>query len=495
MAVIGAGPAGFYTAYRVQSKLPDAKIDMYEALPVPYGLVRFGVAPDHPEVKNCQDKFAEVALHPNFTYVGNCPIGDTPGSLPLPLLASHYDALVLSYGASKDRKLNVPGEDTLGGIYSARDFVGWYNGLPEHRDLNPDLQADEGAVVIGHGNVALDVARMLLCPVERLTRTDITEYALEALARSRVRRVRVVGRRGPMQAAFTIKELRELFTLPNVSFHPIPSSLLPPPESISAFPRAQKRILQMLHQHSSASSLPSSSTNPTTSKSWSLDFLLSPTAFFSLPTNSTCLSSIEFRCTTLSGPDPYSPTCPVSPTTETMTFPTSLAFKSIGYLSLPLPGASSLGIPFNPKLGLIPNEGGRVVIPVETGPPDFVETGTIRVPGVYVSGWVKRGPTGVIASTMYDAFETGDAVIEDWVGGGEGSGGKSVEFMEFGGAGTGEERRGWEAMEGIAKERGIRRVSWEEWRKIEEAEKQRGKRGGKEREKFARVEEMLGVLE
>jgi adrenodoxin-NADP+ reductase len=149
--------------------------------------------------QNCQDKFEEVAESPNFTFIGNVGIGTEPGHLPLSSMVPHYDAILFAYGASKDRKLGIPGEDTLDGIYSARAFVGWYNGLPEYAGLSPDLSQGEEAIVIGQGNVAMDVARILLSDVDALRHTDITEEALDTLARNRVKRVRVVGRRGPMQ--------------------------------------------------------------------------------------------------------------------------------------------------------------------------------------------------------------------------------------------------------------------------------------------------------
>lgn len=203
IAVIGSGPAGFYTAYRAMTKIPGAKVDMYEALPVPFGLVRFGVAPDHPEVKNCQDKFTDVAASPAFTFVGNVAVGSPSGradgaSVSLSSILRHYNAVVFAYGAAKDRTLGIPGE-SLGGVYSAREFVGWYNGLPEHAGLAPDLTRGDEAVIIGQGNVALDVARMLLEDVDVLRKSDIAAHAIETLSRSRVKRVRVVGRRGPMQ--------------------------------------------------------------------------------------------------------------------------------------------------------------------------------------------------------------------------------------------------------------------------------------------------------
>lgn len=248
MAVIGSGPAGFYTAYRVMSRVQGAKVDMYEALPVPYGLVRFGVAPDHPEVKNCQEKFEEVASSPDFTFIGNASVGHTNShtggsTIPLPVLLRNYDAVVFSYGASKDKTLGLEGEN-LKGVYSAREFVGWYNGLPDFANLEPDLTQGEDAVLIGQGNVALDVARMLLEDVNTLRKTDITTHAVETLSKSRIKRVHIVGRRGPMQAAFTIKEIRELMKLPDIGFHPIDTSLIP--QDLKSLPRAPKRLMEIL---------------------------------------------------------------------------------------------------------------------------------------------------------------------------------------------------------------------------------------------------------
>jgi len=179
------------------NKVQDAVIDMYEQLPVPYGLVRFGVAPDHPEVKNCQDTFEEVAQSPRFNYIGNVRVGH---DIELSKLKQHYDAILFSYGASEDRQLGIPGED-LKGVYSAREFVGWYNGLPQFQGLKPHLQAGEQTVVMGQGNVAMDVARILLTPVKILRSTDITEEALQTLSESKVKSVKVVGRRGPIQVS------------------------------------------------------------------------------------------------------------------------------------------------------------------------------------------------------------------------------------------------------------------------------------------------------
>lgn len=204
IAIIGSGPAGFYTAHRLLHKVQDAFIDMYEQLPVPYGLVRFGVAPDHPEVKNCQDTFEEVAQSPRFNYIGNVRVGH---DIELSKMKPHYDAMLFSYGADEDRRLGIPGED-LKGVFSARAFVGWYNGLPQFQNLQPDLQSGEHAVVVGQGNVALDVARILLAPLDHLRKTDITEQAVQTLSESKIKHVRVVGRRGPLQVSTSPQMLR-----------------------------------------------------------------------------------------------------------------------------------------------------------------------------------------------------------------------------------------------------------------------------------------------
>ncbi|EPS43469.1 hypothetical protein H072_2532 [Dactylellina haptotyla CBS 200.50] len=461
MAIIGSGPSGFYTAYRVQNKLPNAKIDMYESLPVPFGLVRFGVAPDHPEVKFCINTFDGVARHPNFIFIGNTPIGSDPGSLPFSALLPHYDAILLSYGASKDKKLGIPGEDTLSGILSARAFVGWYNGLPEHRDLNPDLQGGDGkAVVIGQGNVALDVARILLTPIDELRKTDITEYAIEALARSNIKEVEVVGRRGPMQAAFTIKEARELMQLSSVGFEPVDPTVMP--ENPSSLPRAKKRLMELIHK--------GSKTYPE-QKNWKLSFYRSPSAFDSSPSHPSKLSHIRFEKTATV---PDSDGEKVRPTGDFTDVNASLAFRSIGYKSEPISGMVEAGVPFDKDRGIVFNTLGRVTSPTSDGP--------VPVHGLYTAGWVRRGPTGIIASTMMDAFDAGDNITNDWLAG--------VKFL-----GKGDEvRAGWEAVKEEHEKRGIKRVSWDDWDKIDNAEKEKGQKIGKEREKFGTEAEMMAVI-
>lgn len=483
MAVVGSGPAGFYTAYRVMSLIDRAKVDMYEALPVPFGLVRFGVAPDHPEVKNCQDKFSEVASSPNFTFVGNVSISHKPfhpdgQSVPLATLLRHYDAVLFAYGAAKDRTLGIPGESTLKRIYSAREFVGWYNGLPEFAGLNPDLSQDE-AVIIGQGNVAVDVARALLEDVDKLRKTDMADYALEALSTSQVKRVRLVGRRGPMQAAFTIKEIRELTNLPGVSADPIDKSLIP--SDLKTIPRARKRLTELLLK---GSQTPQSSA----SKSWSLDFCMSPTEFHPDPAGPDAVGSTNFERTSLS-PDPFDPSARATGTGETTTLASPLVFRSIGYKSVALPEFDTLGVAFDPGRGVISNDqsGGRVLR--STAAPGRAESEDPELlPGLYCSGWVKRGPTGVIASTMEDAFATAEAIAEDWKGG-----------KKFLGDGVVTDARsvdsaGWEGVQSEAgRSVASSAVDWEGWLAIDKEERDRGQQKGKERDKFTTTGDMLKV--
>ncbi|KAI2619962.1 nucleotide-binding domain-containing protein [Hypoxylon sp. NC1633] len=466
MAVVGSGPAGFYTAYRVMSKVPKAKVDMFEALPVPYGLVRFGVAPDHPEVKNCQDKFEEVASSPDFTFIGNVSIGNTDGhfhgcTIPLASVMRHYDAVVFAYGASKDKRLGIPGESDLQGIYSAREFVGWYNGLPEYADLSPDLTQGDEAVIVGQGNVALDVARMLLENVDVLRKTDITEAAIETLLKSRIKRVHIVGRRGPMQAAFTIKEIRELMKLHGVGFHDIDMSLIP--DEVSKLPRARRRLMEIMTKGSFCRV-------DDAHKSWSLDFCLSPTEF--LGRLDGYVDSTVFERTALKSP--FDTSSSVTGIGEKVTIPSSLVFRSIGYKSVALPGFDEAGISFDDRRGVIENDGmGRVLRMSED------KTRDSQLPGVYCAGWVKRGPTGVIASTMEDAFSTGDAIASDW--------NSEAPFLEA------ESNAGWEALRSGVESGKCKVIQWEDWKKIDQAEKERGLLVGKEREKFTSTKEMLAA--
>lgn len=452
------------------NKIQDAVVDMYEQLPVPYGLVRFGVAPDHPEVKNCEDKFEEVAQSPRFNYIGNVKVGY---DIDLVKMKPHYNAILFSYGASEDKKLGIPGED-LPGIFSAREFVGWYNGLPQFQDLAPNLETGDQAVIIGQGNVALDVARILLTPVDKLRHTDITEQALRTLGRSKVKSVKVVGRRGPLQASFTVKEVRELMRIDGVAFEPIDPTFYP--SDIKQLGRVQRRIGEVLLKGTKT-------TIQESDKSWGLAFLKAPKSMNAAGLNH--LSSVTFSNQVFASEDDrFSPSDRVVPTEEETNIPAALAFRSVGYKSAALPGLFDLGVPFDTKMGIIPNDRyGRVMTP-STGP------GTLSVghiPGLYCAGWVKRGPTGVIASTMDDAFTSADVIAQDWDA--------QVPFLNAEQSENKSTGLGWDGVKEEVLAKNLRPLTWEDWKVIDNMERARGKKLGKEREKFGTVEDMLKTLD
>ena len=389
------------------------------------------------------------------------------------LLRPHYDAILFAYGASKDRELGLPGEQGNRSIYSARAFVGWYNGLPEYRDLDPDLTVAEDAVIVGQGNVALDVARILLTDVDALRKTDMTDYALSALASSRIKNVRIVGRRGPVQAAFTIKEIRELMQLPVLN-KTSPSLI---PEDVSSLPRATKRILQLL-QRGQISEIHDDVQQP---KAWSLDFLLSPHSLHSDTKDLNKLTHVRFTRNKLK--DPLSRDSGLEPLSDSeepefVDFKCDTLFRSIGYKAEAIPGLEDLGVQFDSMRGVIPNDpSGRILGKDESGK-------EIRLPGLYAAGWVKRGPTGVIASTMTDAFVTAEAMIADL-----NEPGRPVDNVSS-------TKSGWEGVLSEAQNAGIhlKPVTWTDWQKIDEAERERGMALGKPREKFGRIQEMLQAL-
>lgn len=386
--------------------------------------------------------------------------------LPLPLLAKHYDAIVFAYGASKDRKIGLEGEDRPH-IYSARAFVGWYNGLPEYRDLDPNLTAGDTAVVVGQGNVALDVARTLLSKLDQLKKTDITEYALDKLSRSTIRHVHVVGRRGPMQAAFTIKEVRELLHLEDVNFEPIPEDLFP--QDLKSLPRPKRRLMELLRKGSPV--------KEGATKSWSLDFLLSPKSLEWSSSDTDKLEGVVFSRTTLADPD--SPDSKVTSTDETKLVPASTVFRSIGYKAEAIPGMQEIGADFDEHKGTVRHDGMGRVMPFESQKDNADQNASL-----YCSGWVKRGPTGVIASTMTDAFETAEAIVQDW-----------KKAFESDHVPPRSSRAGWKGVQADAAAQNLplRPVHWSSWQKIDAAEKSVGAAHGKPREKFGSVDEMLQV--
>lgn len=481
VAIIGSGPAGFYTARKLMREIHNTKLDMYEQLPVPFGLVRFGVAPDHPEVKNCQNEFDEVASSPNFNFIGNVQLGK---NLPLPILSKHYDALVFAYGASKDRKIGLVGEDKPN-IYSARAFVGWYNGLPEYRNLNPDLSVGETATIIGQGNVALDVARILLSSMDDLKKTDLTQYALEVLSNSKVKHVNVVGRRGPLQAAFTIKEARELIQLPGVNFEPIPEELFP--ADLKKLERPKKRLLELLKRGKPH--------DLDARRSWALRFLLSPEELKWEDTDSNLLTGISFGQNQLENAvDANSKVSPLIGAAPSA-LKTNILFRSIGYRAEAIPGMDLIGADFDERAGTLRHDGYGRIVPLDaakhkpelaaaiTDIPQQAQAAAVAKAHLYCAGWVKRGPTGVIASTMLDAFQTAEAIAQDW-----------RNAMQADTPTIPTEQLGWSAVKADAEAEGYnlqKVVNWDGWHNIDAAEKELGAQHGKPREKLSSVSEMI----
>lgn len=443
VCIVGSGPAGFYTAQQLLKGHSSLHVDIYEKLPVPFGLVRFGVAPDHPEVKNVINTFTQTGNNERCSFVGNVTVGQ---DITVKELQKCYTAVVLAYGADDDRTLGIPGED-LPNVLSARRFVGWYNGLPKDTDLLVDLNTDT-AIVLGHGNVALDVARILLTPVDLLAKTDITEYSLEALRHSRVKRVILVGRRGPLQVAFTIKELREMVKLPGNRpiLHKTDCEGLD--EAVKDVPRPRKRLTELLHKTAMLPSPTDEKLWAQANREWELRFRLSPLEILS---SADKVTGVRFGVNRLEGEDLVNKKAVL--TEEREDIPCGLVLRSIGYKSISI----DQSVPFDPQKGVISNDAGRVK----------------GVSGLYCSGWVGRGPVGVILTTMTDGFDVGKVVLKDLDS-------NTLEVKS--------EREG--AFK-ILKDRGVQTVSFKDWEKIDSAESLNGEKVGKPREKIVDVSEMM----
>ncbi|XP_018424086.1 PREDICTED: NADPH:adrenodoxin oxidoreductase, mitochondrial [Nanorana parkeri] len=451
ICIVGSGPAGFYTAQHLLKHHTQTVVDVYEKLPVPFGLVRFGVAPDHPEVKNVINTFTQTAHTERCSFLGNVTVGR---DVTIEELQAAYHAVILSYGAEDKRQLGIPGEE-LPGVYSARDFVGWYNGLPDNRHLSPDFSTDT-AIILGHGNVALDIARILLSPIDLLKKTDITQAALDSLSNSRIRKVWLVGRRGPLQVAFTIKELREMIHLPNTRPVTDPSDYQNVGDFIKDLPRPRKRLTELLMK--TALEKPGEKEAMRRSQSdreWGLRFLRSPVTV--LPSeDGKRAAGVRLSVTRLEG---NGENAVAVSTGETEDISCGLILSSIGYIGVPI----SPSVPFLHKNGIIPNSLGRVQ----------------GAPGLYCSGWVKRGPTGVIATTMNDSFDTAQSLLED------------IKSGALDCSGT---RLGASAISELLLLRGIQPVSFSDWEKIDAVETARGAEVGKPREKILDTEEMLQLV-
>jgi ferredoxin/flavodoxin---NADP+ reductase len=461
IAVIGAGPAGFYAAgHLLKSSAEEFEVDMLERLPTPWGLVRSGVAPDHPKIKSVTRVYEKTAAHPRFRFFGNVHFGEHVSREDL---LAHYHAILYATGSPADRPLGIPGED-LPGSHAATEFVGWYNGHPDHTDLELDLLSADRAVVIGNGNVALDVARMLVLAPAELAPTDTADHALEVLARSHVSEVVVVGRRGPAQAAFTNPELLELGELADADVIVDPVELeraLAVPDPDAEADITSRRNVEILQSY--AERPPSGQR-----KRIVLRFLLSPTAL--LADEHGHLGAAELIRNELV-PAPGGG-LRAQPTDGHETIAAGLVFRAIGYRGIPLPG-----VPFDERSAVIPNEGGRIIDP-STGAP---------LPGEYVVGWIKRGPSGVIGTNKRDAQETVDAILADLSrlsDGGRRSPGSGANVPSSPDA---------SAVEALLRARQPDLVTYAGWEAIDRHERALGEPAGRPRVKLTRIEDMLRI--
>ena len=454
VAVVGSGPAGFYAAgHLLKDASAEFEVDMLERLPTPWGLVRSGVAPDHPKIKSVTRIYEKTAAHPRFRYFGNVEFGR---DISREDLHAHYHAIIYATGSSVDRPLGIEGEE-LSGSHPATEFVGWYNGHPDHSELELDLQSAERAVVIGNGNVAVDVARMLCLTREELACTDIADHALDVLEHSRVKEIVIVGRRGPAQAAFTTPELLELGELSDTDVIVDPDELeralaIGDP---SATPTAERNV-QVLREYAAR---PPAGRN----RRIVLRFLLSPTAL--VADEEGRLAAIELVHNELV-PDSEG-RLRAQPTGELERIDAGLVFRAIGYRGVPLPG-----VPFDDRGGVIPNADGRV-LDSSSGAP---------LPGEYVVGWIKRGPSGVIGTNKKDAQQTVDAIIADVTAPPNGR----AHLLAPGSPDP-------SAFERMLRARQPAVITYDGWSEIDRHEKALGEASGRPRVKLTRIDEMLRV--
>lgn len=446
VAVVGAGPAGFFTVEALL-KAPDltCSIDLFNRLPTPYGLVREGVAPDHPSIKKVTSKFDRIAAEPNVRYFGNVTFGVDADRRDL---LQHYHQVVYAVGAQSDRRMGIPGED-LPGSHPATEFVAWYNGHPDFADRSFDL-SHERAVVVGNGNVAVDVARILVTDPEELAATDIADHALEALRRSQVREVVMLGRRGPAQGKFSSVELKELGRLGGVDVVVDLSDLELDPASAAAAEsdRVATRNLEILREQAVRG--PSGE-----ERRLVLRFLASPVEILGADGRASAVRVERNRLVKTGSAYIRS-----EGTGEVDTLAAGLVLRSVGYRGVPLPD-----VPFDSERHLIPNVAGRVT----DGP------GGPVVPGEFAAGWIKRGPSGIIGTNKPDAAETVAGMLEEVADG----------------RARAPERPDPAAVIELLEARGIRYVTFEDWRKLDEVETMEGEKQGRPRVKVVQVERML----
>jgi len=431
IAIVGSGPAGYYTAEAALKQWgDDVRVDVFDSLPVPFGLIRSGVAPDHQSIKAVSRRYEATALTGSVRFLGNVMIGR---DVTIPELEMLYDAVILATGAPHDRKLGLPGE-TLRNVFGSASFVGWYNGHPGFAGLDPHL-AHHTAVVIGNGNVALDVARILAKSQDEFAGSDIVGHALQALAAAQIERIVILGRRGPHQIAMTPKELGELGHLsracPMVDAGDLPDVV----EDAALDPGQRKSVG---HLRAFAERPPEDCAAKSIKVEF--DFYAAPVAI----QGADRVESVTVERTRLDDGRAV-------PTGETYEIPAGLVIACIGYQTSPIPD-----VPFDEKAGRFANEEGRIR------------------PGLYCVGWARRGPTGTIGTNRPDGFAIIEKVAED--------------------LGAEAAKRGADGFDDLAATRDIKVVRFRDWKKIEEAEIANA-RDGSPREKFVLVQEMIAAAQ
>ncbi len=433
IAIIGSGPAGFYTADALTKACPDCRVDFIERLPTPFGLIRGGVAPDHQTTKRVAKKYENTAMMQHVHFYGNVEIGR---DVSLMELRAMYDAVVLAVGAPADKKLTIPGANKIG-VHGSAAFVGWYNGHPDFRDLKPDLNTNS-AVVIGNGNVAVDVARVLLRSPRGMAESDLPDHVAAMIHAAPITEVHMVGRRGPADAKFTNVELREMgnlkLTNPRVRPEQLPEDL----DAVLAGYDERDRRLRIRN----LGTLREFSTRKDTNKPKNVyfDFFASPVEIL----GGEQVEAIRFERTRVENGKCLG-------TGEMFEIECGLVIPSIGYRSEPIEGA-----PFDEKQGIIPNDNGRIEA------------------GLYAVGWIKRGPSGVISSNRPDGVIVAEYIAEDIT--------------------ADPDRHGRDQLEAVLKQRRIRWIGYSDWQRLEAMEIENAE-GHAPRKKFVTVEDMIHALD
>lgn len=452
VAVVGSGPSGFY-AIGALLKQKDVHVtaDLFDRLPTPFGLVRGGVAPDHQKIKNVTRIYERIGRSDGVRFFGNVVLGR---DIQMDDLTKHYDQIVLATGNESDRKMGLPGED-LDGVYSATEFVGWYNGHPEFANRDFSLASAKRAAVVGNGNVAMDVVRVLARHPDELAPTDIADYAIDALRTSTVDELTLYGRRGPAQAAFSPKEIREVGTLDGVD-------LVVGPKEVDVCELTLKWVEEKADKSARKNldylgevSARGPGTNQTKIH---CSFLASPVEFIGEDGK---LTGVKLERNELYEDDRGTPR--PRGTGEYWVEPVDLIFKAIGYRGVPIPG-----VPFHESWGIFPNEEGRLTD----------KHGGNPIPGQYVVGWAKRGPTGLIGTNQKDSVATVEAMLAD------------IEGVVV----STDPNKSEDAIVAFLEANGIEYVSYQDWELLDQEELRLGKERGKIREKFSNIDDMMAAI-